>query len=999
MPAPVCLSTITPIPSSTLSVTYNGATFSITLDSGATVSFISNKLFRMLKIPLYPNGQLAQLALPHIRAASLGEIDIVAIEATTNRVCLRLRALVMPELSVPCYGGRNFERDNGIVDNVNTMTVTLHDGRFTIDMSDKIGPLPSRKPPPFLTVQTEAALSGITQSQEKAVQVSFPLMSQQQDGNQKEGGGVGRADDEVEKAEAGGGEVVGGEGGDVKGAGPSSSTVPVLMKKKAHILPQGLYSIPCDLQQGAKVLVLPPNPQKPSSVTSLWPPQVCEVALGSALYVNDTDFPLHHDKNTHFRLVPMEEKPVTKPVSCPVNLLALNTAPQVTAESALSQIQINREILSHEQLSRLESLHTEHISAFNEDMSEGFQDPDHPYYATFAFKDENRTPPTKVWTPKFNRKCQDLLQSKCDELEQAGILVDPSKYNVSVRNVSSCFIQQKARAKHKPLDQCTMDEVRFITCFNSINDSIHPVPGRSSTYNDLLKFEARKKYTIHADLTSSYFQVKLHKKFWQYMGVMTPYRGQRVMTRLGQGLLNSDVHLEQVVTRVLGDFMLEGKCIIARDDLIVGGNSIDECIANWAEILAKMNSHNLKLNPKKVRILLQDHEIYGHRVRDGKVRPSDHIVTSLAATNTESLVTVRQVNSWKGLYKTLIRHLPHLASVMAPFDAACAARPSSEKFDWSKPGMLAAFNTATKHLDKVMETYLPHPSEKLALKPDTSDINLCTGWVLYTQRKVGEDTMWLPVQYASAKLSNYMEDWTPCEQEGVGVVLAIDQVRHWINESSEPTLVLPDNKPVVEAADLLRRGSHSKNPRLQTFLACVNRSNIVFRHNSAKAGLHIIPDTLSRIKPKICTSKDCQVERFLQDMPARVELMPITLASATIASLDPAQLAAIAGDMGDLFSKSIGPIPLGSREAWIALQADCEDCCKFLFCKRLGQLPGRKDRNKATVNRMLKTCEVSKGLIVSKTFDSTLMQETTKVYVPATFLPAILTVMHGQNCL
>ena len=90
------------------------------------------------------------------------------------------------------------------------------------------------------------------------------------------------------------------------------------------------------------------------------------------------------------------------------------------------------------------------------------------------------------------------------------------------------------------------------------------------------------------------------------------------------------------------------------------------------------------------------------RVCDGKVRPSDHIVTSLAATNTESLVTVKQVNSWKGLYKTLIRHLPHLASVMAPFDAACAARPSSEKFDWSKPGMLVAFNTAIKHLEKVI---------------------------------------------------------------------------------------------------------------------------------------------------------------------------------------------------------------------------------------------------------------------------------------------------------
>ena len=689
----------------------------------------------------------------------------------------------------------------------------------------------------------------------------------------------------------------------------------------------------------------------------------------------------------------MQEESVTSPISCPVNLLSITTH-LPTQDSILSQIAVNREILSPDQLRLLDALHKKHLSAFDEDMSEGFQDPNNPYYAKFSFRDENRAPPHKVWTPQFNKKCQDLLQSKCDELESYGIIADPSKIDTEVRVVAPIFIQQKGSAKHKPLAECSLSEIRFITCFNALNDSIHPVPGRSSVYNDLLKFMARKPFTIHADLTSSYFQVKVHKKFYKYMGIMTPYRGLRVMTRLGQGLLTSDVHLEQVVTRVLGDEMLGDMCVIARDDLIVGGETIEKCLQNWTVILAKLDAHNLKLNPRKTRVLLQDAEVYGHRIRGGKVRPSEHIVTSLAATSTDSLVTVKQVNSFKGLYKTLSRHLPHLATMMAPFDAACAGKPSTDKFDWSSPGILAAFNAAIGHLGQVMETYLPRPEEQLVLKPDTSNVNLCTGWVLYTERQQKEGTVWLPVQYASAKLHKYMSTWTPCEQEGVGVVLAIDQVRHWINESLKPTLVLPDNKPVVDAADLMRRGKHSKNPRLQSFLASVNRSNVRFKHNSAKAGLHAVPDALSRVPPKLCTSKDCQVERFLADLPARVELMPITLETITLASLDPAQLAAITGEMQELLGKGTGPIPLGSRETWIALQGECEDCHKFLSCKRLGQVPGRKDRNKAVVNRLLKTCEVVKGLIVSKTFDSILMKEVNRVYVPSTFLPAILTLMH-----
>ena len=933
---------------------------------------MSRALARRLGVRIKPNGQLANLAVPEVRAASLGEIDLVVVEKTTNDVCLRLRALVMPALSVPCYGGRTFERDNGIVDDVNALKVSLHHGLTVIDLADQLGELPCPQPPPRLTVSGELpcpqppprlTVSGKTPAPPTSSQAGPPA--------------VQRANVSAMPP-------------------PRSSSNAVLMKQKSHLMPEGLYTIPCDQPPGSKVLVLPPTAPEPLYSASIWPPQVCEVALGSALYVNSTKGPLHHPKNAHFRVIPMAEEPVSDPISCPVDLLSITTAQRPTPDSILTQLAINKDILSADQINRLDALHKKHITAFDEDMSGGFKDQENPYYATFSFRDENRTPPNKVWAPQYNRKCQDLMQAKCDQLEKSGILQDPSKCGVDVRVISSTFIQQKGSAKHKPLPECSLGEIRFITCFNSLNDSIHPVPGRSCVYNDLIKFMSRKPFTIHADLTSSYFQVKVHKKFWKYMGIMTPYRGIRIMTRLGQGLLTSDVHLEQVVTRVLGDAILKGMCVIARDDLIVGGETIEECLSNWATILAKLDAHNLKLNPKKTRILLQDAEVYGHRIRNGKVRPSDHIVNSLAATTTEALVTVKQVNSWKGLYKTLIRHLPHLASKMAPFDAACAAKPSTDKFDWSSPGILAAFNEATKHLDQVMETYLPHPEEQLALKPDTSDINLCTGWVLYTKREGEKGPALLPVQYASAKLCQYMSTWTPCEQEGVGVVLAIDQVRHWINESTKPTLVLPDNMPVVDAADLMRRGRHSKNPRLQSFLASVNRSNVRFKHNSAKAGLHDVPDALSRAPPRLCTSKDCQVERFLADLPARVELMPITLESITLATMEPAQLAAISGEMQELLEKGTGPIPLGSRNTWIALQADCEDCSKFLLCKRLGQVPGRKDRNKAAVNRLLKTCEVDKGLIVSKTFNATLMKEINRVYVPSVFLPAILTVMHTR---
>ena len=167
--------------------------------------------------------------------------------------------------------------------------------------------------------------------------------------------------------------------------------------------------------------------------------------------------------------------------------------------------------------------------------------------------------------------------------------------------------------------------MRFISCFNVLNESIHSIPGRLNSYNDILKFLVRYKYLIFMDLSSSYFQIKVHKM---------------VMTRLGQGLLNSDVKLDQAMAQVLGDEMTASFCCITRDNLCIGGDTVDACISNWEKVLTRLDKNNLKLSPRKVRVLLQDMEPFGHRVKDSKVRPSDHIVASLGKTSRDELKTV-----------------------------------------------------------------------------------------------------------------------------------------------------------------------------------------------------------------------------------------------------------------------------------------------------------------------------------------------------------------------
>ena len=134
---------------------------------------------------------------------------------------------------------------------------------------------------------------------------------------------------------------------------------------------------------------------------------------------------------------------------------------------------------------------------------------------------------------------------------------------------------------------------------------------------------------------------------------------------------------------------------------------------------------------------------------------------------------------------------------------------------------------------------------------------------------------------------------------------------------------MPDSMPVVKAANLMKSGKHSKNPRLQSLLSCVNRRNIIFVHSSAKRGQHIVPDALSRLDMS-CDCKDCGPKRFLDEIPEKVELMaaqtPKDISSIILSDMEPCQVAAMSSQLNDMLVNQLGAIPFGNKKAWMEIQ-------------------------------------------------------------------------------
>ena len=75
----------------------------------------------------------------------------------------------------------------------------------------------------------------------------------------------------------------------------------------------------------------------------------------------------------------------------------------------------------------------------------------------------------------------------------------------------------------------------------------------------------------------------------RYLGV-TPCKGIRVYTRAAMGMPGSTEHLDELMSRVLGNFLQAG--VVAKlADLYVGGNSIPELFDKFERLLTKFRDN------------------------------------------------------------------------------------------------------------------------------------------------------------------------------------------------------------------------------------------------------------------------------------------------------------------------------------------------------------------------------------------------------------------------
>ena len=666
------------------------------------------------------------------------------------------------------------------------------------------------------------------------------------------------------------------------------------------------------------------EPHSTSPLDGSWPiPEISRVIDGTVRIQNPTNDVIPLSALQHFaqirRVIIPSNDPIIpiQTVNSKPTVLPLHTNEIPTNFSDPVAVDPDCQLSSSDK-QRFRDLNQQFDSVFNPDFG-AYNDYSGSIRAKVNFGPV-KPPPQKGKLPFYNQTNLQLLQEEADKLEALGVLAKPEDVGVDVVYVSPSFLVKKPNGGY-----------RLVTAFNNLDQYTRLPPTASVSCNDVLRRLSSWKYIIKSDLTKSFFQIRVAKNSIQYLGTVTPFKGIRVYLRSAMGMPGSSEYLQELTSRVFGDFLQEGFMVIIHDDLYIFGNTVDESINNWSRVLQRMQLNNLHLSATKTAICPLKTTILGWIWQGGTLSPCPHKIAPLVAV--EPPPTCSSMRSFIGAFKALSKCIPRYATLVAPLEDAIKGLQGQQHVNWTDE-LTNHFLQCKQALQSPTTITIPKPSDHLALTVDASPKNSGIGGTLFIQN----DNARKIAGFFSFKLKEHQRNWFPCELEALAISASVNYFSPYIRESHHCLQVLTDNKPCVEAFTKLCNGQFSASSRISTFLTTLSSYNVTLTHINGKSNQS--SDFGSR-NPITCNNSSCQICDFVQ---------------STIES--------VVQSVTDIITGT-SPMPFLNHSAWRSAQQNCPDLRRTFTHLSQGTRPPRKARRVTDIRRYLRISTITDtGLLV-----------------------------------
>ena len=520
------------------------------------------------------------------------------------------------------------------------------------------------------------------------------------------------------------------------------------------------------------------------------------------------------------------------------------------------------------------------------------------------------TPNMKVYLPSYSDKQLEEMGRLMDQLVEYGVLQRPEDVGVTPVRVSPSFLVPKNE----------IGEYRLVTDMSGLNKHIVKFPSISPTINEARNALARSKYFVHLDLSNYFFQCGVDREDSQYLATFHPQKGLLVYVVTPQGLKNASEQGYEILARVFGDMVEEGRLTRQADSLFPLGNTVAEVLTNYEETLRRAKLNGLTFKPGKVIVCPTQLVLFGWQLKDSRWTPTEHTTSSLSIAPLPT--TVNKLRSFLGSLKQYTECVPKYAVLLHELEKMVGGRGSSEKLTWSDE-QKAVFYRARRASTDITAVTVPRPDDKLETFSDFSaDARAVGGRLEIIRQENGKETRYHG-GFFSVVLDKYKAHWVPCEAEAAGVRLTLQHFEPYIRENRNITVHYTDNMPTVQAWRRCLQGKFSASSRISTFLVGLSALSVelVYRPGKDMA----LADHGSRNPVPCPESEKCQICIFAGEWQDKGDFSS-KIGSVTVKDV--------------MEGRSL--MPYIQKKTWLGLQLSDPVHVKFRRLVETGQHPEKK---------------------------------------------------------
>jgi len=275
------------------------------------------------------------------------------------------------------------------------------------------------------------------------------------------------------------------------------------------------------------------------------------------------------------------------------------------------------------------------------------------------------TDQTPVWQPPY--KLPESLREETEKelntmLEQDIIQYDPdTKYN------SPMIVFRKPQGG-----------IRIVHNYIQLNRKTVVEKYPMTNANQLLNRVAGAKYLSKIDMNKFFFQLVLHPESRACTGFNTEW-GTYSYKRLPAGLSGSAITAQRLIDRILrGAYRHSGALL---DDVLIFSASWGEHLTHVRDILTRLRAAGLTANINKCIFASDDMVVLGHRVKAGKIMPTEEKVKAIIDWHRPK--NKHQLKAFLGTINFFHDFICHFAEITDPL-TKLLAKSQPDKLNWGE---------------------------------------------------------------------------------------------------------------------------------------------------------------------------------------------------------------------------------------------------------------------------------------------------------------------------